>query len=674
MRLQSIELLNFRQFKNVKVDFAIGKTDDKNVTLIMGDNGSGKTCLAQAFTWCLYGKHNFQDKVLLNRDVANNMLPLYSEKVRVKLTLEHEQLEYSVIRELEYTKQNDDKLKKGDDILAISKKDADGNKSWLGSGTTSAANKIILESAINDIIPQDLLRYFFFDGEKIETLSKEISSGKKSNNFVEAVNCLTGLKSVKLAMGHLNPSSRTSVIGKLDEEYISGSDTKLKSLSEVINTDKGKLENVQNQIKQINDNISKNNEYIDELEQKIKTYAEAKKLQEEKEQYEKKVEEYKWQQYQKLSIIYDEFNRDDALERFFCEWPVSEALKILTNCDVSGKDIPKLHGDTIKYLLKRGTCICGTPLCEHSEANKTLIDLINFLPPESIAVTIGNFVKSTKNKYQDKSDMLKRIKSHYDNIDELNSKVSDCEENIINIKKKLGSNDVSSEVRRLQNNIVSTKNAITILRTKKSGLDKMVGALEESIKRNTKEQGLLASKSSDNRRIELTKKYANELYNMFCKEYAAKEKDTKEKLEKYININFNKFFAGRLRLQIDDRYAVRVSVNDKFNSLETSTAQGIAVIFAFLAAIIKLAKENTSTVESQGIGYVEAYPIVMDAPLSTLDEQRIKIVCETLPLIADQVIIFIKDTDGKVAENYLGAKIGKQLNFNKISDYDTRIE
>ena len=60
--------------------------------------------------------------------------------------------------------------------------------------------------------------------------------------------------------------------------------------------------------------------------------------------------------------------------------------------------------------------------------------------------------------------------------------------------------------------------------------------------------------------------------------------------------------------------------------------------------------------------------------MSTLDNQRIKIVCETLPQIADQVIIFIKDTDGKIAERYLGGTIGKRLTFNKVNDYITEIK
>lgn len=51
MLLQSIELQIFRQFINEKIDFS---TDpERNVTLIIGENGTGKTTFAQAFFWCL---------------------------------------------------------------------------------------------------------------------------------------------------------------------------------------------------------------------------------------------------------------------------------------------------------------------------------------------------------------------------------------------------------------------------------------------------------------------------------------------------------------------------------------------------------------------------------------------------------------------------------------------
>lgn len=663
MRLQSIELTNFRQFKDEKIQFAIDK--NQNVTLIMGDNGSGKTSLAQAFFWCFYGTNSFQDKILLNRFVANNMIPNQKEMVCVRVYLEHKQEEYCVVRQQEYTKQYNDSLKPQNSILAISKKDKNGNRTWLGTGKTESLKNIELSNTINDIMPQDLSKYFFFDGEKIETLSKEISSGRKSNNFVEAVNSLTGLKATRNALNHLNPKLKGSVIGKLEDEYIGGSDKRIAELTEAIKKLKSEWKSADDDITSADESIKSNDLYIEDLENKIKTYADAANLQRTKTIRQNELKEHKWRKYQSLSRIYDNLNRDNLFDRFICEWPVKEALVILSNSDVSGKDIPKLHGDTIKYLLKQQQCICGTILEENSKEWKVLENLINYLPPESISTSIGNFIKRMKDKYQEKVYLLNDARSDFASVLTLDEQISQCLEEIDEIDKKLNGKDVSREVNKLNKLISITKNNTVQLRNNKSALEKKIGGFSVSVQSKETERDTLAKKSSQNASIALAKKYAEALYDKFNVEYTAKERKTKANLQAYINENFKKFFNGSITLQIDDNYAVKVSVNDKFNSLETSTAQGIAVIFAFLAAIIRIAKENSAN---------ETYPVVMDAPLSTLDNQRIKIVCDTLPQIADQVIIFIKDTDGKVAEQYFGNAIGRRLTFDKISDYLTEIK
>lgn len=601
MRLQSIELTNFRQFKDEKIQFAIDK--NQKVTLIMGDNGSGKTSLAQAFFWCFYGTNSFQDKILLNRLVANNMIPNQKEMVCVRVYLEHKQEEYCIVRQQEYTKQYNDSLKPQNSILAISKKDKNGNRMWLGTGKTESLKNIELTNTINDIMPQDLSKYFFFDGEKIETLSKEISSGRKSNNFVEAVNSLTGLKATRNALNHLNPKLKGSVIGKLEDEYIGGSDRKIAELTEEIKRLKSEWQSADDDINSADESIKSNDLYIEELENKIKTYAEAENLQRTKTIRQNELKEHKWRKYQLLSRIYDNLNRDNLFDRFICEWPVKEALVILSNSDVSGKDIPKLHGDTIKYLLKQKQCICGTILEENSKEWKVLENLINYLPPESISTSIGNFIKRMKDKYQEKVYLLNDARSDFASILTLDEQISQCLEEIDEIDKKLNGKDVSREVNRLNKLISTTKINTVQLRNNKSALEKRIGGFSVSIQSKETERDTLAKKSSQNASIALAKKYAEALYDKFNVEYTAKEIKTKANLQAYINENFKKFFNGSITLQIDDNYAVKVSVNDKFNSLETSTAQGIAVIFAFLAAIIRIAKENSAN---------ETYPVVMD--------------------------------------------------------------
>ena len=63
MLIKSIRLQNFRQFRDCSIRFATGE-DGRNVTICLGDNGSGKTTFEQAFFWVLYGETSFADKIL----------------------------------------------------------------------------------------------------------------------------------------------------------------------------------------------------------------------------------------------------------------------------------------------------------------------------------------------------------------------------------------------------------------------------------------------------------------------------------------------------------------------------------------------------------------------------------------------------------------------------------
>lgn len=103
MLIESIKLENFRQFQNESITFADG-SDGKNVTIILGENGSGKTTFAQAFFWCMYGETSFSDKRLLNSKVASKMIPGSKETVRVELCLKHGLLNYVLTREQVYVR------------------------------------------------------------------------------------------------------------------------------------------------------------------------------------------------------------------------------------------------------------------------------------------------------------------------------------------------------------------------------------------------------------------------------------------------------------------------------------------------------------------------------------------------------------------------------------------
>src|SRR5690554_1557983 len=103
MLLKSLELKDFRQFKGVqKVEFS---TDlEKNVTIFMGGNGSGKTTIAQAFTWCLYGNTDFNDKEVFCKATGAGLGANERDYVKVTVRLLHNDREYTIRREQAYKK------------------------------------------------------------------------------------------------------------------------------------------------------------------------------------------------------------------------------------------------------------------------------------------------------------------------------------------------------------------------------------------------------------------------------------------------------------------------------------------------------------------------------------------------------------------------------------------
>ena len=168
--------------------------------------------------------------------------------------------------------------------------------------------------------------------------------------------------------------------------------------------------------------------------------------------------------------------------------------------------------------------------------------------------------------------------------------------------------------------------------------------------------------------------HAQYMFDTLSALYAQKEAETRTQLEQTVNEIFKSIYNGGFSLNIDEKYNIQVIVNDYegFNEdIETSTAQSISVIFAFIAGVIKMARQSKNPENEMLVS--EPYPLVMDAPLSAFDKKRINTVCDALPKVAEQVIIFIKDTDGELAETYMGQKVGQRYEFRKDNEFETHL-
>jgi DNA sulfur modification protein DndD len=353
-------------------------------------------------------------------------------------------------------------------------------------------------------------------------------------------------------------------------------------------------------------------------------------------------------------------------QQFFSLKIVFNILQLFSNSEKLDKGIPDIHKRTIDFLIKRGYCICGTKLDEGGEAHKCLLDILNYIPPNSIGSAINLFVRECSISSKIGFSLFEKIENGFRFLREYDNEYLDIEENIKMVNQKLESikdisqyksdlTDYESQIRR-----IDKEHDTSLIRK---------GTLEFEKTHKETERDQLALRDDNNKNIEIYRGYAQYIYSILEKEYTNKEKSTRETLEQEINNIFKNVFNGGISLDLDDTYHINIRINETFDDSDTSTGQNFAVILAFISGIIKMAK----SLNLKDMISTEPYPLVMDAPLSSFDKKRIEKICTSLPEIAEQIIIFIKDTDGEYAENYMSERIGTRYELEKVNEVETVI-
>lgn len=658
MLLRTLRLTNFRQFKGEQ-SISFSTNTNCNVTIIMGENGSGKTTLAQTFTWCLYGDTDFEDKYMLSKAVAQNMLPNEEVYVKVELELVHNGTEYTIIREQKYSKDSSGSLRRPSQTrFIITYKGADGQREFVPDLETDLRMK--------EILPRELSKYFFFDGERIEKMSKEIRRGK-SKEFAEAVKSLLGLSAFTAALDHLKSRSPSSVIRSYDNSYDAGSDVRIAQYTKEINDYDDKIEAITKRLVEIDNEEAIGKEKCNELQEKINKFKDSVILTKEREKLYQKLNGLISSKASSTTTLLRSFNNNG--QQYFAKKMMKDALQRLSEADKLDKGIPDIHERTIEFLINRGICICGNKIEFNNEAYKELMKVLDYIPPQSIGSLIGQFVRDCELKSKAGNSLFDEVSEQYRVIRDFETDYTEVENNIKLVEQRL---ENMENVGELQKDLISYENRLKNLKTERDGLNKEQGSYETQKKLKVAERKELTLKDETNRKIEVYKAYAQYMYDMLLDEYTQKETETRSQLQETVNGIFKHIYNGGLSLSLDENYNINIVVNDfeGYNSdVETSTAQRISVIFAFIAGVIKMARNSQNDENEMLVS--EPYPLVMDAPLSAFDKTRIQTVCDILPKVAEQVIIFIKDTDGELAETYMGQQVGTRYLFDKKNEFET---
>ena len=656
MLLKSIRLTDFRQFVGEQeIEFSVDP--ERNVTVIMGENGSGKTTFAQAFMWCMYGTTDFADPLVLCKATLQDMRPGDSKTVSVELKVEHKGQDYYILREQTYQLDNSGKLKRPSPTkLTIRYKSKDGQQEFIPENKK--------DSKVKEILPEELSGYFFFDGERIGNMSKEIQSGK-SKEFAEAVKKLLGLDTYLAALKHIKGARKNSVIGLYEEQYDAHSDSRIADYGRDIQSLQDQMDKKNDRIGELDSLIPKLQDEIQDLRIKIEKNKGAENLTREIKTLQSTIKRNNEIIGNSTQNIVSSFQQN--YRTYFYQKMITDVLRILVDADKLDKGIPDIHQRTIEYLIDRGTCICGTPITSGDEHYQHLMNLLEYIPPQSLGTLINQFVEQCNYRVSSTVNIFESVGSHLADVAERVEENHDREDRISDIEEQLKG---FADVGPLQTKLMTYNKDLREKSSERDRLKEEIGGIKKEIQSKETNRRNLSLKNDNNRKIEVYKAYAEYIYSVLQNDYKEQEKKVRSELEVCINEIFTSIYNGGMSLKIDDKYNIQTIVNDykDFNvGVETSTAQSISIIFAFIAGVIKMARNNKDNEKLS----TEPYPLVMDAPLSAFDKARIQTVCDTLPNIAEQVIIFIKDTDGEIAAKYLSEKIGADYIFDKHNEFET---
>lgn len=649
MTIHKLTLCNFRQFIGEQtVYFSTDK--ERNVTVFVGDNTSGKTTFINAFQWILYDNTAFFDKILLNKDVANGMSVGERQSVCGTLVIEHDGTTYEITRKADYICS----YAKSEEQDAVVKYD-NGSKiiSYLQSdGQTKTKIESQFEENIERILPKDLSEYFFFGGEKIGSIASK-SSIKKS------VTGLMGLNVLDNAMKHLKLVRKT-FDGKLD---YSG-DTKALDYQSRITGAEAEIKACEDRINEINDDISFYTDERDKYTSQLKAYEETAKLQKDRETLIRTIDSLNRDLAQSKTNVVKVFSNGGFA--FFSRNLLNEALSVLKNTSDDTECVPGMEGDAIDYLLKRGKCICGTAISPGSLAEQLLLQEKKKLPPESIGTVVKRYKDDAREFLNTSEQYYQQVEQAYQAYRKARRDLEFREEELDKISDKLLNAKDSSAIEQKRANAVRKIRELEEERRKKT---QAVGAAEQIIKNSQDSMKRHMAQNLNNAKYQELLNYTDAIYDWIEETYKKREASVKTQLEDKVNANFSRMYHGTRNIMIDDNYRV------KYYDVTTEESEGLKAVksFAFVCGLVDLAKQIISSDDSDDEEATKEFkpmyfPLVMDAPFSNMDTSHIRNVSDILPQSANQVIIAVMKKDWEPAADIMSRYVGMTYSIQKNRD------
>ena len=658
MKLKRLSMRNFMPYKgDVVLDFP--QDASRNTLIVFGDNMRGKTSLLNAIRWTFYGNAMGRHlrPILLHQIPNREAASAGDWTMETRIEFEADGCQYDLRRVAE---------KKS--LVAKPERPEDFLVSIYMQKNGAALPGDQVDAEINQFAPEQVSRFFLFDGELLQEYEELLIEGSEQGKKIkEAIEQALGVPAL------INGRDDISAIFKKAQKLQAQEASKIKGMEGVSESHlqwTTKLEryeadatNLQIRYGSIRDERLA---LDDELEKVDRVYRQKNELDFNKSRSVEVEDEIKHTTLMRLQLAGQAWC--DLLAPRLIAKREALSLEQKRMTDLIGKRIriQALIDQTMQYLANSVCPTCNRPTVEEKRAPKEL-------ELENLRAELHNLGGDDQNL----ADVTVQLKTLSNLIGQgVSERISDTDKNLA----------------RLERDLAKIENKIEELREKTKGFDTDEIMKKRSLRDHLNKNEMRISLDIEDRKIKINE--ANKELRILSQRMTmsndsqqwargAQMVDLCEKL-------YDSFSLSIERLREALRHTVQAKASEAFHAMSTQKAyQGLQINENYGLTILD---QNGQEVPLRSAGAEQivalslidglshagrsAGPVVMDTPFGRLDTKHRKNILAYLPNSASQLILFVHDGEIRGTDDLdvLAHRIGGRYEIKEISPSHSVLE
>lgn len=670
MNLLELKLNNFRQFYGEqRMEFS---KDDKNITVVLGENGNGKTGIFRAIIFCLFNERELpKDKMdkssasssvhLVNLNVLKENAGIPVE-ASVELVFENEGKKYILERKTYDVFEKNGIIRRNIEVeVKLTIIAAGGNVDNILTKETEVS------IVVNNIISDRVKDLFFFDGDKIEALSTTNTASRQEikNGIMKLLQIDSVKKAVEVTNKLMNEQRKKITLNA--NTKLQAQEAEFKKINEATIDLKDSLDQQKSELEKVRETITK----LELQQQENEPIKEMFKLRAE-------IIDSK----NKTKTIFSNIkgNIQELISKNGHVLLLEDALLRAKNLIDQEEKEKGFHSgitfDLIEEIVRSKECICGTKFTEEDIIYPKMLDLKKKYSKMQLSDFIRDFKRNINKSLEIGQDVDVNIQEHIKSY-------SDQLEDLEKLRKQLDAIEKQkNEFSKTEDKLEGIENSLQKCKTDAEYINRRIGRLEHDIEISNKtmleKESVIKKLRKDDEKLRIDNnilEYYENLNNIFVNIQDSYSAKMRARLSSESTNLFNKLISEKdkrviSQISINEQYEIKAKGwNDISIFQDISSGQKQMLSLSFVSALASVAAGSEKSIINM--------PLFMDTPFAKLDGTNRDSLITEMPSLTSQWVLLVTDTEftgSEVRKMRETQRWGKFYRLDKISDGYTKLE